>query len=58
MMHEVKIFTKYTAEMNEFEINAFLCIDVVVDVTNMILQCHISRTHISATSVSNIIHES
>jgi hypothetical protein len=30
MIHELKIFTKYTAEMNEFEVNAFLCIDVVI----------------------------
>jgi hypothetical protein len=29
MIHEVKIFTEYTAEINESEVNAFLCIDVI-----------------------------
>ena len=33
MIHEVTVFTEYAAEMNEFEVNAFLCIDV----TNMTL---------------------
>jgi len=37
MIHAVKNFTEYTAEMNEFEVNDFLCIDVVVDMTNMTL---------------------
>jgi hypothetical protein len=40
MIHELKIFTKYTAEMNEFEVSTFLCVDMVVDVTNIWYCCN------------------
>jgi hypothetical protein len=49
--------TKYTAEMNQFEVNAFLCI-AVADVMNVILvQLSMCSCNVSATSVSDLIYE-
>jgi hypothetical protein len=39
MIHEVKIFTEYTSEMDESEVNAFLCIDVTSMTLIQLIMC-------------------